>query len=114
MPTCHGMPSPALAGTHRIPPTSANVSTAPHKHSSNLANSRRAWFHRAMDTCSKCDQVAKWFVRDGSTIYFACGEPEHLRVHGIPADKWRAVGAVGGAALSAHKAGADIVKKILG
>lgn len=67
-----------------------------------------------MDSCSKCDQVAKYFVRQGSKLYFACGEPEHLRVHGIPGHKWRAVDALGGAALSAHKAGADIVKKILG
>lgn len=63
-----------------------------------------------MDTCSKCDRVAKYFRRTGEDLFFACDVPKHLRVQGGLSCEWRGVNTAGGAALVTAKVGAVIKK----
>jgi hypothetical protein len=63
-----------------------------------------------MDTCSKCDHVAKYFRRTGGDLFFACDLPRHIREQGGLSCDWRGVGTAGGAALVTAKLGA-VVKK---
>jgi hypothetical protein len=63
-----------------------------------------------MDTCSKCDQAAKYFRRTGGDLFFACHVPKHIRTQGGLSCDWRGVGTAGGAALATAKQGAVIKK----
>jgi len=63
-----------------------------------------------MDTCSKCDQVAKYFRRTGGDLFFACDAPKHIRTQGGLSCDWRGVGSAGGALLATARSGAVIKK----
>ncbi len=65
-----------------------------------------------MDTCSRCDQVAKYFRRTGEDLFFACDAPKHIRAQGGLSCDWRGVGSGGGAPLATARTGAIIVKAI--
>ena len=63
-----------------------------------------------MDTCSKCDQPAKYFRRVGADLFFTCDQPQHLRSQGGDTNEWRGVKSAGGNLLQAAKVGATTVK----
>ena len=66
-----------------------------------------------MDTCSKCDHVAKYFRRTGGELFFACDAPRHIRAQGGLSCDWRGVGTAAGDALVTAKRGA-VIKKFSG
>ena len=63
-----------------------------------------------MDTCSQCDQVAKYFRRTGGDLFFACDLPKHIRAQGGLSCDWRGVTSGGGALLVTARRGAVIKK----
>jgi hypothetical protein len=61
--------------------------------------------------CSKCDRPAKYYWRDGSTMFYACADvPEHAD----PVGKWKNVDAMGGSLVKIEENAAKIKKDILG
>ena len=66
-----------------------------------------------MDKCSKCGHVAKYFRRTGTSLFFACDSPKHIRAQGGLSCDWRGIGASGGAALITAKDGASVMKHIV-
>jgi len=63
-----------------------------------------------MDTCSKCDHVAKYFRRTGADLFFACDAPKHIRAQGGLSCDWRGVTSGGGAALATARTGAVVMR----
>ena len=63
-----------------------------------------------MDTCSKCDQPAKYFRRVGADLSFTCHHPQHLRAQGGDTNECRNVASKGGGLLATARVGATTVK----